>query len=440
MGVLSREQERNKYWEDRLRDWWDVDLIDDSPYQPPFRIDEKKLGSLVESLNEHGQLQAALIRPHPLRPGRFQSAEGHRRKYAIRAGANGAPADVPQSDRWRFIGKLRCEVRELTDEQMVNTAFQANGQREDFTVIDHAYLLMKLREVAESPTPGKLLSFEDLEAMRKLPVSARHAHRIVAALRLPETLQRELMDINLSEREDHVIRIGEKHVRALVSLQPIGKDMLKEAPTRNQKRLLNVIKRDRISGNEAMRQADELRGKMTASHDQQVLDTIAEGQETAAQQSREQTLESNRQAVTNGTSHLSLVGNAPTANAEATTPATPVDTQSGTGFVQSQPEPDRFTGATVSGGTQSSSTGGSRGSGGGSSTSSGTSAGSTNFTKDFLAMSAQLDGLTSALGQTVVEVPRLAISVAERDALRKRLENMQGQVQSLDAALAALTG
>ncbi len=228
-------------------EWVEIELLDDSPFQPRLRLSHNKLASLVDSMNAQGQIQAAEARPHPTRRGRYQLSVGHRRKAAVKAGAN---AGIRKPNPHQYIGKLRVEIVPLTDEQMLDRAFAENEEREDFSVFDLANYYRMLREITPGTVPGQAPSWEGLVTIRKqerrpLPHSARHIRRIVEALELPEAVRERLAELNLGESEERPVTANEKHVRAL---------RLLARP--DQEELLAAIEAEKLSGNEALRRAE----------------------------------------------------------------------------------------------------------------------------------------------------------------------------------------
>lgn len=249
-------------------EWIDVDLIEDNPYQPRLSMDETELRSLIASINQRGQLQPCMARPHPEHRGRFQLVVGHRRKEAVRRGAS---AGSGRPDAARRGGQLMCVVRDLDDEAMLDAAFAENEERSDFSVFDRAhYFKHKQRMASEKLNPGsrKLLSFEALAQREKFAISPRMIRHIVDALELPAPVREELArtDLNHSQAGEQpeeseaprAQRPNEKHCRALLMLQgPASPDSAtSRSATPEQEALLRAIKAERLSGNEALRRAE----------------------------------------------------------------------------------------------------------------------------------------------------------------------------------------
>lgn len=78
--------------------------------------------ALVESIRENGQQVPVLVRPHPDKQGRYQTAYGHRR---IRVAARlGKPA--------------RAIIRDLTDAELILAQGKENSERRDLSFIERA--------------------------------------------------------------------------------------------------------------------------------------------------------------------------------------------------------------------------------------------------------------------------------------------------------------
>src|SRR5262245_40403383 len=66
--------------------------LDPNPYQPRKDYDPTELAALAQSIQQHGVLQAILVRPHE---GRYQIVAGERRfRAAQEAGLSQIPARV----------------------------------------------------------------------------------------------------------------------------------------------------------------------------------------------------------------------------------------------------------------------------------------------------------------------------------------------------------
>jgi ParB-like nuclease domain len=102
----------------------DVDKIDANPWRnlatyPPI---PHKVEALKNSIKQVGMWPAIIVRPNPARPGRYQQAFGHQRRYAA--------IDLK-------LKQVPVIVMDLTDEQMLQYLGRENG--EDYSA---EYLVM----------------------------------------------------------------------------------------------------------------------------------------------------------------------------------------------------------------------------------------------------------------------------------------------------------
>jgi ParB-like chromosome segregation protein Spo0J len=195
----------------------DGDRFHPNPFQPRVSINPQELASLKKSFDKHGQLQTGLARPMKGKPGYFELASANRRLLAVFAGGN---AGLKEANPELYIGKLRVDIRELTDEEMLDAAWDENAERENTNVFDKANYFMMVRQL-ESParlspvinanlrgaalTEDGLVSWEELYAIRAkkdkpLP-PASTMRRIVDVLKIPEKMREALLEINFSNGE-----------------------------------------------------------------------------------------------------------------------------------------------------------------------------------------------------------------------------------------------
>lgn len=117
----------------------DVDpaLIDPSPFADRFALDDDpSFDALKQSIAERGQEIPVLLRPHPNRPGRYQTAFGHRR---IRVAV--------QLDR-----SVKSIVRPLSDDELIVAQGVENSAREDLSFIERAVFALTLETAGRSRT------------------------------------------------------------------------------------------------------------------------------------------------------------------------------------------------------------------------------------------------------------------------------------------------
>jgi ParB family transcriptional regulator, chromosome partitioning protein len=106
----------------------DTGLIDPSFVSDRMPLSEAALSDLVEAIRETTQLSPILVRPHPDKSGRYQTAFGHRRTRAV------SILGIP----------VRAIVREMTDEEMVVAQGQENHARKDLSYIEKARFAQRL--------------------------------------------------------------------------------------------------------------------------------------------------------------------------------------------------------------------------------------------------------------------------------------------------------
>jgi ParB/RepB/Spo0J family partition protein len=235
--------------------WLDVELIDDSPFQTRGGIDPTDVDEMATSLNESGQLQAAIVRPHPTEPDRYQQAFAHTRKAAIKAGAN-AGSHLENPDLYK--GKLWCVIREqLTDVQMMQMAIAENDTRSDVSDLERARSFNRLREML----PRKAGKPAPLEAVAKVAgIGYRQVKRLVDLLELPEEIQKQFVrpQKKADDQKDDFFLLNERHGRALLQFQ--------EDPKR-QRVFFREIVRHQWSGAEAERKAQAERAQRALPSD-----------------------------------------------------------------------------------------------------------------------------------------------------------------------------
>jgi ParB family chromosome partitioning protein len=107
-----------------------------------------------------------LLRPHPARPGHYQTAFGHRR---IRAAKQ---LGIP----------VRAIVRELSDEEMVIAQGQENHARQDLSYIEKARFAQRLSERFSRDTIMQALSVYKSDLSNMLAVAHRVPDDITSAV------------------------------------------------------------------------------------------------------------------------------------------------------------------------------------------------------------------------------------------------------------------
>ena len=113
-------------------------LID--PHPNNRKIDPKSCRGLAASMKLFGQIQPAVVRPHPTKNGRFQIGAGERRFHG---------AVINDSD-------LDCLVCNLTDDQMAGLLVIENHQRENPDARHEATQIRRFTQAHPAATPQQI--------------------------------------------------------------------------------------------------------------------------------------------------------------------------------------------------------------------------------------------------------------------------------------------
>jgi ParB family chromosome partitioning protein len=175
LGAISREAEEARHLRQALTDGERVVSLDPSLIDGSFvsdrlseaeRDDGDFLG-LVESIRENGQQSPILVRPHPDREGRYQTAYGHRRLRAVA----------------RLGRPVKAIVRALSDDDLVLAQGKENAERRNLSFIERALFAKALvahgfdRKVA-----GDALAVDKTELSRLLQVADAIPEQIVGGI------------------------------------------------------------------------------------------------------------------------------------------------------------------------------------------------------------------------------------------------------------------
>jgi ParB family chromosome partitioning protein len=231
----------------------ELDRIDPNPFQPRLHFDEAEMRELADSLEQHGQLQACLVRPHPDEEGRFQLVAGERRLRAAKLAG---------------LERLRCVVRDVDDEGALVLALEENLRRRDNSVMERARSLDRLRALLsggeQSVSPGKRVDAEASLSVigERVRLSKASVHRLLALLELPEDVQGRFEKLGLNE----------KHGRGLVLLQ--GRD--------EQGALLSRIEDEELSGNRALSLAEGMVNPKSSTLEEGAEDGFSPGNDATS--------------------------------------------------------------------------------------------------------------------------------------------------------------
>ncbi len=174
LGGLSREIEEARRLKESLDTAERVAQVDAALIEASFVADRLDNGAqdpdfdaLVSSIETSGQQVPVLLRPHPDKPGRYQTAYGHRRVRA--AGKIGVP--------------VLAIVRPLSDVELVLAQGKENSERRDLSFIERALFAHELiGRGFERSVVQDALSLHKAEMTRFLQVADAVPEQIVRAI------------------------------------------------------------------------------------------------------------------------------------------------------------------------------------------------------------------------------------------------------------------
>lgn len=106
----------------------DVDSVEPSFIPDRMQIDDDAFGTFVQAIKAEGQQVPILVRPHPVKPNKYQIAFGHRRWRAAIA----------------LERPVKAVVRVLSDQELVIAQGQENNERQDLSYIEKALFARRL--------------------------------------------------------------------------------------------------------------------------------------------------------------------------------------------------------------------------------------------------------------------------------------------------------
>ena len=140
----------------------DTALIDPSFVSDRMPLTEEALADLVQAIRDNTQLSPVLVRPHPEKPDRYQTAFGHRRIRAV------SLLGIP----------VRAIVRNMTDEEMVVAQGQENHARKDLSYIEKVRFAQRLEARFRRETIMSAMSIHKSDLSNMLTV----AHHVPEAV------------------------------------------------------------------------------------------------------------------------------------------------------------------------------------------------------------------------------------------------------------------
>ena len=155
-----------------------LDEIRNNPYQPRKTFNESSLEELAASIKEYGIVQPVIVKKSIKG---YELVAGERRTRAARiAGLTEIPA----------------VIKEFDDQEMMEIALIENIQREDLNPIDEARSTMNII---------KLRGFTQDEFASKFGKSRVYVTNLLGLLKLPETVQRMLINKEISSSHARVL-------------------------------------------------------------------------------------------------------------------------------------------------------------------------------------------------------------------------------------------
>ena len=108
-----------------------LENLDDNPYQPRRRMNQKRLEALAREIRMYGFKGVLLARVHPMNPQKYQLVYGHRRREASRLAG---------------LSELPVMIDTINDDEMKFLAVNENILRDDLTPLDEAYAYAAMLE------------------------------------------------------------------------------------------------------------------------------------------------------------------------------------------------------------------------------------------------------------------------------------------------------
>ena len=194
----------------------DPTLVDPSPFADRFGgQDDAALQALKASIETRGQELPILVRPYPQNPGRFQCAYGHRRLRATRE-----------------LGiKVRAQVREMSDQELVVAQGVENSAREDLSFIERAVFAVRMEDAGfERSVVQTALTIDRAEASKLVSTARSIPADLIAAIgRAPKIGRGRWLALAETLKEAAAIKRARAAVRQA------------DAPRESDQRFLSVL-------------------------------------------------------------------------------------------------------------------------------------------------------------------------------------------------------
>lgn len=216
-----------------------LDEIRPNPHQPRKVFDEEALNDLASSIKKNGVFQPIIVK---------KSIKG----YDLVAGERRFRAS-----KLAGLQTIPAIIREFSEEQMIEIALLENLQRENLNVIEEALAYKTMIE--------KLNLTQD-ELSSKVSKSRSHITNILGLLRLPDEIQKMLMNNQLTMGHARVLSKLEDEEKMLEYAKMIVENKLPvrqtEEITNNEERKIKIKKHINEESNEYKYVEDILRDKL----------------------------------------------------------------------------------------------------------------------------------------------------------------------------------
>ena len=200
-----------------------INEIRSNPYQPRKTFNEESLNELAKSIKEYGIVQPVIVKKSIKG---YELVAGERRTRAARiAGLTEVPAII----------------KEFNDQEMMEIALIENVQREDLNPIEEAKSTMNII---------KLHNYTQEEFAEKFGKSRTYITNLLGLLKLPEEVQKMLINKELSTSHARVLSKLEDETKIIELANKIKQDNLNVRDIEKLVSNVDVVKRNPINREE----------------------------------------------------------------------------------------------------------------------------------------------------------------------------------------------
>ncbi|MBQ3142046.1 MAG: ParB/RepB/Spo0J family partition protein [Bacilli bacterium] len=181
-----------------------LDELRSNPYQPRKTFDEDKLNELALSIKEYGVIEPIIVK---------KSIKG----YEIVAGERRVKAS-----RIAGLETIPAIIKDFNDEEMMQIALLENIQREDLNAIEEA---LAYKNIINS------LNITQEEFSKKIGKSRSYVTNMIGLLRLPKTVQRFVLEKEISlghakvlsklENTEQIIELAERIIKENMNVRTL---------------------------------------------------------------------------------------------------------------------------------------------------------------------------------------------------------------------------